>query len=478
MVDPSSDRLSSRGGANWLSPDDANLVLIGKDRARPVSLGTLIQLRWIALIGQLINLMIVYFRAGLNWPLALAVLALGALAISNLLLVRRRQKGEAKWLSTPETTRILSFDVVQAGLVLWFTGGDMNPFVILILVPVIISATTLDRVSTAILSLMAVVVVTLITIWSPSLSWRSGLLSFPTTYLVSVWASLVVAVVFVALFMQWVVEQARSLSDDLLTSQLALERERQVSAVGGLAAAAAHELGTPLATITLIATEMERDLPEDDELRDDLTALIEETDRCKDILKRLQKAPYRDPGEPYRLVPASALVELAAQPYLREAITFNLVIDGGLNHLAEGVSATGQEQDNGFVDRDIDQPTLPRMPELTYGLGNLLQNAFQFAKTVVTVRVGWTQSQIDLHIMDDGPGFDADMILQFQEGPIVPTADDAALKQPDRREGYSGLGLGVYIAKTLLNRSGAELEMLNRTDQQGAHVIVSWPRES
>ena len=80
--------------------------------------------------------------------------------------------------------------------------------------------------------------------------------------------------------------------------------------------------------------------------------------------------------------------------------------------------------------------------------------------------------------MDDGPGFDDDMILQFQEGPIVPTADDAALKQPDRREGYSGLGLGVYIAKTLLNRSGAELEMLNRTDQQGAHVIVSWPRES
>ena len=177
-------------------------------------------------------------------------------------------------------------------------------------------------------------------------------------------------------------------------------------------------------------------------------------------------------------MPASALVELAAQPYLREAITFNLVIDGGLNHLAEGVPATGQEQDNGFVDRDIDQPTLPRMPELTYGLGNLLQNAFQFAKTVVTVRVGWTQSQIDLHIMDDGPGFDDDMILQFQEGPIVPTADDAALKQPDRREGYSGLGLGVYIAKTLLNRSGAELEMLNRTDQQGAHVIVSWPRES
>lgn len=484
MVDLSSDRPSSRGGTNWLSPDDANLVLIGKDRARPVSLGTLIQLRWIALIGQLINLMIVYFRAGLNWPLALAVVALGALAVSNFLLVRRRRKGEAKWLSTRETTRVLSFDVVQAGLVLWFTGGDMNPFVILILVPVIISATTLDRVSTAILSLMAVVVVTLITIWSPSLSWRSGLLSFPTTYLVSVWASLVVAVVFVALFMQWVVEQARSLSDDLLTSQLALERERQVSAVGGLAAAAAHELGTPLATITLIATEMERDLPEDDELREDLTALIEETDRCKDILKRLQKAPYRDPGEPYRLVPASALVELAAQPYLREGITFNLIVDGGQDHsihLADdALGADGDENHNDsspVFGGDEEQPTLPRMPELTYGLGNLLQNAFQFAKSAVTVRVGWTHAQIDLHIMDDGPGFDADMIVQFQEGPIVPSSDDHAKEQSDRREGYSGLGLGVYIAKTLLNRSGAELDMQNRTEQSGAHVIVTWPRE-
>ena len=462
------ERAEVKGQDPWVAGDNPNLVLIGKDRAKPVSLQTVIQLRWIALIGQMISVMIVYFRAGLNWPLLVAAIVLGALAVSNLILVRRDRHGEAKWLSNRQTTRILSFDIFQAGLVLWFSGGILNPFVILILAPVIISATILNRVSTALLCLMAVTAVTFMTIWSPTLTWRSGLIGLPPTYKVAVWASLVVAVVFVALFMQWVVDQARSLNDNLLNSQLALERERQVSAVGGLAAAAAHELGTPLSTITLIVTELARDLPSDNEIQDDLETLIEETDRCKEILKRLQKTPYRDPGEPYRVLPVSALVELSAQPYLREDIDFELIFSPASAEPHQ-LAADGILED--------DQPTLPRTPELTYGLGNLLQNAFQFAQNSVTVEVRWSHSNITIQIMDDGPGFDQKVLNQLAQGPVVASGGTEGKSQKgDRREGYSGLGLGVYIAKTLLARSGGGVAMLNRSDTRGALVIVTWER--
>ncbi|SMF62950.1 histidine kinase [Tistlia consotensis] len=434
--------------------------------ARPaghVRLRTLIFIRWVAILGQLAALVVV--TGGLKFDLPL-IEAAGVIAVAGLvnLSVGLMQRGTV-WLRDPAATASLGFDLVQLLALLALTGGLDNPFAILVLAPVVVSAATLSRRSTLLLSSIAVVGITLLGLWHLPLPWEEAGLDLPPVYLLGVWAALALSVVFTAAYVSSLASESRRMADALAATQLALEREQRLAALGGLAAAAAHELGSPLATIAVVARELEHeippDLPEDSPVRQDLALLRGETERCRQILAELGERPEGDrdsdgDGEdtPFHRLPLAALVEIAAAPFEGEGKALDIVYAPGL--------------------QPADQPTLVRRADLVHGLGSLLQNALQFATSRVEVELAWDDETIEVSIRDDGPGF-APQILSDLGDPYVSTGRADARGGRDQR-GKDHMGLGVFIAQTLLARSGASLTFANRPSG-GAEVAISWQRD-
>ena len=278
----------------------------------------------------------------------------------------------------------------------------------------------------------------------------------PQIYLAGIWVAIVLALLFVAAYVSSTASQARRMADALAASQMSLAREQRLYAVGGLAAAA-HQLGSPLATIAVIAREMEKELPEnlppDSALREDVELLLQESRRCSDILADLSAGLEDDGGQPYNRLPFSALIEAAAAPFANEEVALDI-------RPARGLSPAKQ-------------PQAERTPELLHGLGTLLQNAMQFAERRVEVRLSWSDTRIEARIRDDGPGFDDQILAELGE-PYVSTG------RTDRRGRQDHMGLGIFIARTLLGRLGADIAFGNRSDEAGrklgAEVVVSWPR--
>jgi two-component system, sensor histidine kinase RegB len=236
------------------------------------------------------------------------------------------------------------------------------------------------------------------------------------------------------------------MQDALAEAQAALAREHQVSAVGAIAAAAAHELGTPLATILVVAKELVRDLPRDSEWAEDADLLLSQAERCRDILAELSARPRGDTGESFYKGPISALVESVSDSHGGDDVPVRIVRE-------PGTDAPGPE------------PRVMRRPEIVHGIGNFISNARQFAKTEVLVTIHWDQTICQISVQDDGPGFSPSILSRLGE-PYVST----------RRESGEHMGLGVFIAQTLLERTGARVEFDNRVDG-GAEVVVTWPRQ-
>lgn len=426
--------------------------------ARPaghVRLRTLIFIRWIAILGQLAALLVVIGWLEFDVPLFELAAVIGVAAAVNL-AVARQQRGTV-WLSGPAATASLAFDLVQLLALLALTGGLANPFSILVLAPVVVSAATLSRRSTALLSTLAIVGSSLLGLWHLPLPWGEAGISLPALYLFGGWAALVLAVIFTSAYVSSMASESRRMADALAATQLALEREQRLSALGGLAAAAAHELGSPLATIAVVARELERELPgdlgEDSPVRQDLALLRGETERCRQILAELSERPGGDTGgeedTPFHRLPLAALVEAAAAPFERDGKLLEITYTAGL--------------------QPSDQPTLVRRADLVHGLGSLLQNALQFARSRVEVELAWDAGTVRVVIRDDGPGF-SQQILSDLGDPYVSTGRD------DARHSVDHMGLGVFIAQTLLARSGASLSFANRAGR-GAEVAISWQRD-
>ncbi len=231
------------------------------------------------------------------------------------------------------------------------------------------------------------------------------------------------------------------MSDALAATQLALLREQQLSALGGLAAAAAHELGSPLGTIAVATREISRELPDDSPLAEDVNLLISEVGRCRDILAELAQSPQGDHESPFDRIPVSALVEAAARRH----------DDGRVE-----IRLTPQEGD--------DMPFAGPSAEIVHGLGNLIQNAVQFARNEVLIETHWTATEVSIAISDDGQGFPTRLLERLGE-PYLSV-----------RGGAPGhMGLGIFIARTLLQRTGATVELRNRADG-GAEAVIRWRR--
>lgn len=413
-------------------------------------LRTLVLIRWIALIGQATTLAVVYFGLGYAIPFVPAIAVIAVSGALNVVIAIARPT--AIWVSDREAFWNLCFDLVLLAALLCLTGGLQNPFSILILAPVVISGWALSRRSTLMLSVLAVAAVSFLAFWHLPLPWpQAGILLSPI-YIAGVWAALVTAVIFIASYVSSVATETQRMSRALAATQLALAREQQLSALGGLAAAAAHELGTPLGTIAVVARELQRELPEDSPLRDDVELLHAESLRCRAILAGLAERPEGDDGSPYHHLPMVALVEAAAAAHPR---------DGAEIEITAGPA----------VDSTAPQPTVARNAEVVHGVGTLIQNAVQFARRRVQVDLTWDEESVMLRIADDGPGFDLTVLSRLGE-PYYSTGTRAR-----RRGGEHHMGLGIFIAQTLLAHHGATLDFSNEL-AGGAVVEIRWPRAS
>lgn len=423
-------------------------VLTGSARSDWIRLRTLILLRWLAVLGQTGAVAVAELALGIELPLGACAAVIAASAAFNI--VAAFIHPENKRLSERASALTLLFDLIQLGLLLALTGGLANPFAVLVLAPVTISATVLTLRATVLLAAAALALISLIAWVHVPLRFLDGSqLVLPPVYLAGKWAALAIGIVFLALYARRVADETFSMSQALVATQLALAREQRLTALGGLVAATAHELGTPLATIKLAATELARELEGRAdlraELREDVELIRTQADRCRDILRSLGRAGRDD--RQIRAAPVSAVVAEAAEPHAERGRALILRIGG--QPVAAGEVPPGQ-------------PLMLRSPEIIHGLRNLIQNAVDFATARVWIDIGWDARSLRVAVGDDGPGYPPDMLGRLGD-PFLRRRGEA-MRARGERPGYEGMGLGLFIAKTLLERSGARVTFTNGSE--------------
>ena len=418
-------------------------------------LQTIVRLRWFAVVGQLLAVSIVHFGFGFEFPFGLCLLLIAASAWLNVFLSVRYPARHR--LGATFATALLAYDILQLVGLLYLTGGIENPFLVLIVAPVTVSAATLPLRNTVLLGSLALASTALLIIdhWPiPWFDWE--ILVLPTTYQVGQLAAVAATMLFLAFYVWRLSKEARQMSAALTATELVLAREQKLHALDGLAAAAAHELGTPLATIVLVTSELQRGVEPGTDLAEDLALLRSQADRCREILQKLTRQPSeQDPL--HATLSVSQLLDEAAEPYRTPAVAIEI----SSRAAAEVAGAAARE------------PVGQRRPGLIYGLGNLVENAVDFARSKVQISARWDERSLEIEVMDDGPGFQPELLDTLGEPYVTtrPAGTAGARSRP-------GLGLGFFIAKTLLERSGASLTLDNRPlPEHGAVVRISWPRE-
>ncbi|GGF75759.1 ATPase [Azorhizobium oxalatiphilum] len=420
-------------------------------RSLGLRLDTLIRLRWLAVAGQLAALVVVYVLLRFPVPMLWCLAVVGLSVLVNVVL-RLRFPG-ARRLADHAAGPLLAYDVLQLTALLYLTGGLSNPFSLLYLAPVMISATGLTWRTTVTLGCFVVACAGLVGLWHLPLPWAGVLTpTMPDLYLAGVWVAVTVSVAFIGMHSWRVAEEARELADALAATELVLAREQHLSQLDGLAAACAHELGTPLATIALVVKELELATKPDDPQAEDILLLRDQVRRCRDILLKLTSLGSGD--APFDRMPLSLLIEEVVEPHRNFGVELAVELP---------VDRTGE-------------PVLDRNPGVIYGLGNLVENAVDFAQGRVEIRASWTPDRMELLVRDDGPGF-APEVSDRIGLPYVTSR--ARTKTDGDGDGESGLGLGFFIAKTLLERTGATLQVENRpAPEHGAEVRISWNRKA
>jgi len=445
----SSPQLSSQPSRAKLSiakADREKLARISRHTAGRLRRSTLVSLRWMAVTGQAIALLLVSQALGFDVPLipALGFVSLSVLVniiVGSAFVLDRR-------VSDREAALQLGFDLFQLAALLYLTGGMGNPFALLFLAPVVTGATTLSRPVLGILGFMAAGLSLALVFFHLPLPWADEQsITIPFLLTMGAWAALLIGMGFTSLYAWQSASESRRMSEALSATEAVLAQEQKLAALGGLAAAAAHELGTPLATIQVTAKEMSRELPADTPLGDDARLMLSQAQRCREILTQLSRRG--DEGDMVH-------DRMRLEDLMNEVIApFNIGADlAGLTITLELIG-------------DAPMPEFSRQAELIYGFKNLIENAADFATSKVEVLGTWTSDLVTITIRDDGPGFDPSIRSRLGE-PYV--------SRRNTNHSAGGLGLGVFIAKTLIERTGGTIHFRNVSGHSGAVVELSWPR--
>ena len=419
---------------------------------RHIRLDTILRLRWLAALGQLAAIFVVAQGFEFDMPIVPCLVIITLSALINLAL--QISVNPMQRLEGVHAAALLALNIVELAALLYFTGGLENPFSFLFLAPVLISATALPVRLTITIGLLAVACATALVFVHQPLPWDSDEpLILPPIYLIGVWISIVLAIGVTSLYSFQVTEEARKLSDALAATELVLTREQHLTQLDGLAAAAAHELGTPLSTIVLVSRELEKavaDSPEANaQVAGDIRILREQAQRCRDILSKITQ--LSSTGAPFDRMKLSTLIEETVAPHRDFGVAIKVRI-----------AVAGSKE-----------PVGSRNPAILYGVGNILENAVDFARNEVEVNAWWNNDTVEIVVSDDGPGFAPDILKRIGE-PYL-SRRRVADETPNE---HTGLGLGVFIARTLLERTGAKITFTNRVfPEHGAVVQIAWPRD-
>ena len=431
-----------------------------------VRLRTVVALRWFSILGQAAALWIAtsYLNLDIRLDISTTIIgvAVGLNVVATVVYAENRRLSERAALFN------LMFDLAQLAALLFMSGGLSNPFSVLLLTPVVMAATALNLRATLYLGIASFVLITGLAFFAVPLQLKTGeTLALPLFLLQGTWVALITTVVFLAVYARRIMREIFSMSQALSATQAALGREQRLTALGGVVAAAAHELGTPLATITMASAELADELADQPELLEDAQLIRAQALRCRDILHEMGRSGKDDML--MQIAPISALVQEASEPHLHRGKQIVPRINGRIN---DGPGA--------------DHMLVARQSEIIHGLRNLIQNAVDYADSTVWIDISWDKAHLRVRIGDDGPGYPVQLIGRIGD----PFMRKRGQVDPER-PGYEGMGLGLFIAKTLLERTGARLTFANGSEWEsgtdtppeqarptGAIVEVVWNREA
>ena len=401
----------------------------------------LIILRWIAIIGQLTAINIVYFYLKLDFPIFIAHIVITFGLITNLILQFKVKTIQLKDLYA---SFFLIYDLVQLSILLYLTGGISNPFSILMIIPTIVSSTFLSMGTTIILGILTIIFLLLLTIFHyPLPGIHDGSVTFPKLYLTGYFIAIIIGLVFLSYFGVRFSGESKRRSDAVNKLQQVVAKEYELESLGGQAAAAAHSLGTPLATISVVASELKKEIGQNSEYSKDVDLLVSQTKRCGEILKKISKKQIKD------------------DKFFSKTNFENL-----LDEIIESFKETSSKEIVLNIERDKNKINFQRSPELIYGLRNFIGNAIKFSKSKVEIVVDSDNESVQLEINDDGPGFPED---------IIEIIGEPYIRSKSRRVSTNaGTGLGTFLGKTLLERQLANLNFLQDKKLGGASVIIVW----
>jgi len=401
-------------------------------------------IRWIALSGQLTTVLIVHFALGFLLPLVplLTIIAIGII----LNLWQSWLNKNAVQLSRLSVLFVLIFDVTQLAALLYFAGGLLNPFSILFLAPVAVSAAILDVFSTITLVIIVTICASILSIYQLPLPWSYKEFLVPPLYQFGLWIALVISAIFMAYYVFWLAQKSKKTSEMLGQTRLMLASERQVIALGSLATAAAHKLGSPLTTIRLISDDLITQLKLNSIQKEDLLLLKAEVERCQVILSELDSDAMKTSRELDILMPLG----LAIQKMVANTISsFKVQIEWKVENSS-----------------DKNQPEIAQIPELSYALEALLENSNDFAETKITLVISWDHKSIYINVIDDGMGY--------------PTSVLSNIGQPENssRLGQDGhRGLGLFLVQSFIRQLNGTTIFQNRKPN-GVSVEIKIPIES
>ena len=406
---------------------------------------TLTILRYIAIFGQFIAINIVFFYLGLPFPIELSYAIIFIGLLTNIYL----QFGiKINQLRDFYSLIFLIYDLVQLSILLYLTGGIFNPFCFLLIIPAIVSSTFLSMGSTIILGAITTFLLLFISFFHlPLPGEEMALLHFPDFYKTGIIISILIGLIFLSYFGIRFAGETKKRSEALKKLQEVISKEYELESLGGQAAAAAHSLGTPLATISVVAKELKKEIGDNEEFSKDIDLLISQTRRCSEILKQISKKQIEE-------------------DIFLSSIKFEDLLEEIINSFKE----TSSKEVKLIIQDDKNKIAIQRTPEIIYGLRNFIGNAVKFSKSKVLINLKSNEKIIEITINDDGPGIPEDIINKIGEPYIKSKSKELS---PN-----SGLGLGTFLGKTLLERQNARLFFKKNSALGGALVIISWNPKS